>query len=113
MKACVAAALLAHCSMQFAPATVMAAEPLPASELEDVFVPPPGVRACEKTTETNGEACTDTGQLNELTDYSIHETTMDQGKPASPPLPQMLPEQQVSPQQLQIIEDFTNRPWGR
>lgn len=115
MKACVAATLLVHCSMLLVPATVIAAEPLPPSELEDVFVPPPAPRACEKTADNTGEDCTDPGQLNELTDYNIREaTTIEQGKPASSlPPPQAPPEQQISPQQLQIIEDFTNRPWGR
>lgn len=115
MKTHVAATSLLYFSMLALPAMGIAAEPLPASEMEEVSVPPPVKRACQSNTDNANAECTTPDQLKELTDYSIRETTtFEPGKPASaPPPPHVLPEQPVSPQQMQLIEDFTNRPWGR
>jgi len=92
-----------------------AAEPLATEELGRIQITLPTVRSCQHASDDKVSGCTNADQLSELTRNSIEQAL--ETDPATlmtrPSLPQPPHEPNVTPQQQQIINDFTNLPWGR
>lgn len=93
----------------------IAAEPLPAEAMGRVQITSPTMTPCKQPTDQKEEGCAEHKQLNELTNKSIKETLTTDPLPVTPAPPaQHLPQgPDVTPQQQQIMDDFTHRPWGR
>lgn len=116
MKPLVPSLAMLHVSLLVASIPGHAADPLPAPEMDSVFIAPPTAGSCKDDRKGSQSDCpANPDHLKDITDYSIRESTTLESSPASPqlPPPQLPPEQDVTPQQLQLIEDFTQRPWGR
>lgn len=96
-------------------AHAQAAEPLPAEEMDKAQVTSPAPGACRESSGNRKKNCTDRTPLQELTNKSIKESlaTDPAYQAPQPPVPQLPPPPDVSPQQQQIIDDFTHLPWGR
>lgn len=92
----------------------MAAEPLTSEAMETIQITPPTPPCKPSTDNDKKEACNNTSQLQEQVDERIRETqetTPLQSLQA--PVPQPAREPDVTPQQLQIIDNFKSQPWGR
>lgn len=102
--------------------TCMAATPLPPETLESIQITSPIQPTCQKsqTAKENDDRreradCIDSDLLKSLTDKSVHDALdLNPSLQTAPPPSQELPKApDVTPQQLEILHDFTNLPWGR
>lgn len=97
-------------SIWLAATSCLAAEPLSSESLDEIRAT---TTPCEQVSEKG--VCLDAEQLRELTEHSFKEALeTSPGTDTSPP-PSVPPptEPAITPQQLQIIEDFKGLPWGR
>ena len=116
MKPRIVSLAILHGSLLLTPLPGLAADPLPAPELDSVFIAQSAPRPCKDDREDSQRDCPPgPDQLKNITDHTLRESTTPDPNPAAPqlPSPQLPPEPDVTPQQLQLIEDFTHRPWGR
>lgn len=100
----------------------IAATPLPPETLESIQITSPVQPTCPKDqsgkdNNDRGERadCIDGDLLKSLTDKSVHDALdLNPSLQTTPPLTPELPKApDVTPQQLEILHDFTNLPWGR
>jgi hypothetical protein len=93
----------------------MAAEPLAAETMDSIQITSPTLPACHPSKDKAEANCMAPAQLNELTSQSIKETQESSALPQNTiqPIQQLPQTPDVTPLQQQIMEDFTQRPWGR